>query len=97
MPPIPKNKKFLTQQELAERWCISASCVKNYRVSGYLPYFQLPGSKRVLYPISEIERIETENIKYEGKEKRRREVKGRIEKETPEISSTINGYKKWRI
>jgi hypothetical protein len=50
-----------------------------------------------LYSISEVERIETENIKYEGKEKRRREVIGRIEKETPEKFSTSNGDKKWRI
>ena len=53
-----KQKKYLTQRELAERWRISPSCVKNWRVRGHIPYLQFPGSSRIFYPLQGILEVE---------------------------------------
>jgi hypothetical protein len=53
-----KEQRFLTQTELAKRWRMSQSCVKNWRDRGHLPYFRLPGSTRILYPVDAIEEVE---------------------------------------
>ena len=89
MPDSIAAKGFVTQKELAKRWHLSQSCVKNYRAAGYLPFFQLPGSKRVLYPIAEIERIELENTTCRKETKPKPEIK----RKSPEVSSTTQ----WRI
>jgi hypothetical protein len=90
-----KDPKFLTQKQLAQRWLMSESCVKNYRTMGLLPFFQLPRTARVLYPVAEIERIEQENItSCQGKEINPRPEKQR---KTPEVSSTTSNAPKWRI
>lgn len=85
------EKKYLTQKELAKRWCLSQSCVKNYRDAGLLPYFRLPQSSRVLYPLAEIEQVEAAHTYPKGKEVPQQ---SEIKKEKPGISST---HKKWRI
>lgn len=84
------EKKFYTQKELAARWHITQSSVKNNRERGLLPYFQIPGSSRVLYPVAEIERIEAENTKRPAKEVR---PKPKANRKLPEVSST----REWRI
>ena len=84
------EKKFYTQKELAARWHITQSSVKNYRERGLLPYFQLPGSSRVLYPVAEIERIEDENTKLPKKGVTN---KPKSYRKMPEVSST----REWRI
>ncbi len=44
------ERGYWTQTEVAEHFRVSKSTVKNWRDKGYLPYFQLPDSTRVLYP-----------------------------------------------
>ena len=45
------DKKYLTQQEVADLFRVSPGTVKNWRDAGLLDYFQVPGSSRVLYPM----------------------------------------------
>ena len=95
MSKTNSQKKYLTQAEVAEHFGMSESTIKNWRDRGHLPYFQMPGSTRVLYPICEIEEVE-QRYTYPTKEV----VKGpgsrpEIKRKKPEISATIN--KKWRI
>lgn len=56
-----KDLKFLSQQELAARWGVSESTVFNWRDRGILPYFRVPGSKRILYSIEKIEEFEEQH------------------------------------
>jgi hypothetical protein len=81
---------FLSQKQLAMRWQMSESCVKNYRNKGLLPFFRLPQTSRVLYPLDAIERLEAENTQSNKKENRPKPEKQR---KSPEVSSTL----KWRI
>ncbi len=62
MAELIEDKKFLTQSELAKRWRLTESTVKNLRDRGHLPYFRLPESTRILYPadaIAEVEKLHT--------------------------------------
>jgi hypothetical protein len=52
------TKKFLTQHEVACRFRVSPSTIKNWRERGLLHYFQAPGSTRVLYPVDAIDEFE---------------------------------------
>jgi len=54
---------YFTQKELAQRWRISAGTLKNWREKGVVPFFQVPHSTRILYPVSEILCIEQSNKK----------------------------------
>ena len=89
-----REHKYLTQAELAKRWRMSQSCVKNWRAKGYLPYFQVPGSRRVLYPLHGIQDLEKRN-KIPTKEVRKQIEETGIERKKPEISATPK--KEWRI
>ena len=94
MAELIKDKKYLTQGELAKRWRISPSSVKNWRERGYIPYLQFPGSTRIFYPIQgikEAERQFTTPAKEVGKQKERTE----ITRKQPDVSATSN--KEWRI
>lgn len=89
------HKSFLTQKELATRWRMSESSIKNWRERGHLCYFQLPGSTRVLYPVKAVEEIErkcTTPAKVVVDRKKRRAAIKRIK---PVISA--NNDKDWRI
>ena len=89
-----ENKVFLTQSELAERWRVTQSSIKNWRERGQLCYFQLPGSSRVLYPIEAVEEIERKFTK-PTKEVMQRERKAEIKREKPGMSSKPR--EEWRI
>jgi len=54
---------YLTQKEVADRFRVTQSTVKNWRERGLLVYFQAPGSTRVLYPVSAVEQLEHQSIK----------------------------------
>ena len=82
--------KFITQKELAERWKCTEGTIINFRKRGLLSYFQLPGSKKILYPIDEIIEIENQHIIMKGGDKPKAEVK-RVK---PCVSSTV---KEWRM
>ena len=68
---------YLTQQEVAVRFRVAQSTVKNWRDRGLLAYFQAPGSKRVLYPVTAVEELEKQSIKQTKGVVRPTEIKGR--------------------
>ena len=49
---------YLTQKEVAQRFRVSESTIKNWRDKGLLDFFQPPGSSRVLYPKEGLEKFE---------------------------------------
>ena len=52
------EKKYMTQEEVARRFRVSPSTIKNWRDQGELEYFQPNGSSRVLYPVQSVEAFE---------------------------------------
>ena len=88
------EKKYLTQQEVANLFRVKPGTVKNWRDAGYLDFFQVPGSSRVLYPaetIDQFERAHTKKakvIQFKGPEPVRREEPG---------LSSNRIKKRWRI
>ena len=88
------GQKYLTQKELAKRWRTSQSCVKNWRDKGLLPYFRLPASSRVLYPLKGIEEVESQHTKQaKGVDSKRKETE--IKRKKLGISATKK--KEWRV
>jgi excisionase family DNA binding protein len=87
------EKKYMTQEEVAMRFRVSQSTVKNWRDAGLLGYFQPPGSSRVLYPRDAIDEFEKQHTKKAKilEFKRPAEVK----REKPEVSP--KSEKEWRI
>ncbi len=87
------EKKYMTQKEVAERFRVSPSTIKNWRDQGRLDYFQPDWSSRVLYPVETIEELERQHTKKvkEIKFKKPAEIK-RIK---PEVSS--KSKKEWRV
>ena len=86
------EQSYLTQKELAKRWRVAESTVKNLRDKGYLTYFQFPGSTHVLYPVEHVMAVEKEYTtcrKGGGNEK----LAFGIKKGKPVISAN----KVWRI
>ena len=94
MAELLRTKKFLTQGELAERWRLTESSIKNLRDRGQLPHFRLPGSSRVLYPVEtveELEKLHTISAKEVDKKRQHTEIK----RKKPDVSATPK--KEWRI
>lgn len=89
-----ENRVFLTQSELANRWRVTQSSIKNWRERGQLCYFQLPGSSRILYPIEAVEEIEKKFTK-PTKEVMQRERKAKGNREKHVVSA--NKDENWRI
>ena len=88
------EKIYLTQMQVAEHFCTSESTIKNWRDRGYLPYFQLPDSTRVLYPIEGIREVE-QQFTHPAKGVVKGHKRLGINRKRPEISATTN--KKWGI
>jgi len=88
---VCKTTEYLTQREVADRFRVTPSTVKNWRQNGLLKYFQAPGSTRVLYPIESVEELEQQSLHQEKEVIRTREVK----RERPGISP--RQQKDWRI
>ena len=88
------EKKYMTQQEVAERFRVSPSTIKNWRDQGKLDFFQPNWSSRVLYPAESIEDFERQHTKKAKviEFKKPAEVK----REMPGMSSSPN-KKEWRI
>jgi DNA-binding transcriptional MerR regulator len=57
------EKRYLTQEEVALRFRVSQSTVKNWREKGLLEYLQPTGSTRVLYPRNSVEEFERQHTK----------------------------------
>jgi excisionase family DNA binding protein len=82
---------YLTQKEVASRFRVTESTVKNWRQKGLLRYLRVVGSTRVLYPIDSIEEFEKQSIHQEKEVVRPKEIK----RERPRISPREK--KEWRI
>jgi DNA-binding transcriptional MerR regulator len=86
-----QESNFLTQKEVADRFRITQSTVKNWREKGLLRYLRVPGSTRVIYPIDTIEELEQQSLHQEKEVVKPKEVK----RERPGISPRRE--KEWRI
>jgi DNA-binding transcriptional MerR regulator len=87
------EKKYLTQQEVARRFRVSPSTIKNWRDQGKLEYFQPDWSSRVLYPQESVEELERRYTKKaKGVEFRK---PAEIKRKMPGMSSKLK--KEWRI
>jgi excisionase family DNA binding protein len=87
------DHEYMTQEEVAMRFRVSQSTIKNWRDAGLLGYFQPPGSSRVLYPRDAVDEFEKRHTKKAKilEFKRPAEVK----KGKPEVSPKSG--KEWRI
>ena len=92
MASITDAKIFLTQNEVAYRFRVTPSTIKNWRERGLLHYFQAPGSRRVLYPIGAVEDLEMQSIK---NDKEVMKEQGKAERKVPDISTKPR--KEWKI
>lgn len=86
---------YLTQRELAKRWRVSESTIKKLRDDGNLPFFQPPGSNRILYPFGEIELLEVNNSGNIKKEEKTPSRPTEILRKKPVNSSSSKN--EWRI
>jgi len=87
------EKKYLTQQEVANLFRVKPATVKNWRDAGNLDYFQPPGSTRVLYPKESIEAFERSHTKKATVIEFRKPAE--IKRTKPEVSS--KSHRNWRI
>jgi DNA-binding transcriptional MerR regulator len=88
---VCNTKVYLTQAEVAGKFRVTESTVKNWREKGLLQYFRVPGSTRVLYPINTVEELEHQSLHQEKEVIRPKEIK----RERPGISP--KQQKVWRI
>ena len=84
---------WITQKELAKRWHVSEGTIINLRKKGVIPFFNLPGSRKILYFRNDILRIELENT---GKEVQP-EQKQPTEFKTKQPVVSARPEKEWRI
>ena len=91
---LETGKVYLTQKQLADRYNVSVSTIKNWRDRGYLPYLQLPDSTRVLYPLDGILEAELQ-FTTPAKEVKQKKESAERKRKKPVISATPK--KEWRI
>ena len=87
------DKVYLTQAELAQRFRVSPSTIKNWRDQGKLAYFQPDGSSRVLYPREAVEQFERRFTRQAKSFERRKPAE--VKREVHGMSS--KPQKEWRI
>ena len=83
--------EYLTQREVASKFRVTESTVKNWRDKGLLRYLRVSGSTRVIYPVDSVEELENQSLHQEKEVLRPKEIK----RERPGISP--RQQKKWRI
>ena len=88
---IDDESRYLTQREVAARFRVAPSTVKNWRERGLLRYFQATGSSRVLYPMDAVEELERQSIKQKKEVVRLPKIKGK----RPRIPA--RPQKEWRV
>ena len=92
------ERKYMTQQEVADLFRVRPATVKNWRDAGLLEYLQPPGSSRVLYPRASVEEFEKNCTKKEKAKVipfRKPQESAEIRREMPGMSS--KSKKEWRI
>ena len=85
--------RYYTQAELAKRFRVSPSTIKNWRDQGKLEYFQPDGSSRVLYPRESVEEFERRFTRRAKTIERRKPAE--VKREVHGMSS--KPQKEWRI
>jgi hypothetical protein len=88
---VCSTKVYLTQAEVAGKFRVTESTVKNWREKGLLQYLRVPGSTRVLYPVGSVAQLENNSLHQEKEVVKPKEIK----RERPEISP--KQQKVWRI
>lgn len=89
------EKKYMTQQEVADLFCVKPGTVKNWRDAGHLDYFQVPGSSRVIYPAETVNNFEQKYInKAKTAESNKLEI---VKKQERQIVSSNRIKNDWRI
>jgi len=78
----------LTQAEVARKFRVTESTVKNWRKKGLLQYLRVPRSTRVLYPADSVTELEKNSLHREKEVIRPKKVK----RERPEISPNSRKY-----
>jgi hypothetical protein len=89
------NVEYLTQQEVAARFRVTAGTVKAWREAGHLTYLQAPGSARILYPLQGILEFERRFTKPARTIERRKSKPAEVKREVHGMSSKPK--KEWRI
>ena len=87
------EKKYLTQQEVADLFRVKPATVKNWRDAGLLGYFQPTGSTRVLYPRESVDEFEKQHTRKAKVIEFRKPAE--IKRKMPGVSSKPK--KEWRI
>jgi len=87
------EKKYLTQQEVADLFRVRPATVKNWRDAGHMDYFQPPGSTRVLYPKESIDTFERQNTRKAKIIEFRKPAE--VKRKMPGMSS--KSKKEWRV
>lgn len=99
MDTLKNNKDghntWLTQKELAKRWHVSPSSIINWRNNGKLPFFRVPGSTRVLYPLYEIIALEQQHTTKTKEGPKTRKQPAELQLKKPVVST--KSQKIWRI
>lgn len=94
MTEVKNDKVYWTQQELAERYDVTESTIKNWRDRGCLPFLRFPGSDHVLYPVAGIKEAEARFLT-QTKESSKKTSTPVVKRKKPEVSTTPNT--EWRI
>ena len=89
------NVIWFTQKELADRWRISPGSIINLRKNGKIPFFKLPDSSRVLYPVNQIIELEQQHTQFTKEEKKKRKQPAELKRKKPVVSAKPK--KEWRI
>jgi len=85
------ERRFFTQNEVADRFRVVPSTVVYWRKRGLLRYFQAPGSSRILYPTDAIEEFERQSIH------REKEVIKRSNDKRERLEISPRSRQDWRI
>ena len=60
-PPLPQQRRVLSETELAQRWGVSPKTLQRWRTEGRGPQY-LKLSKRVTYPLEVVTQYETDSL-----------------------------------
>ena len=89
------NQSYLTQKELAERWRVSQGTIINLRRTGSIPFFSVPGSSKILYPVDGIIYCEQQHTTTTKEEQKKQKGLTESSRKKPVVST--KSRKKWRI
>ena len=92
---IKYEKKFYTQKELSNRWNVSEGTLINWRNQGHIPFFNLPGTAKILYPADKINEYENINTILKKEDFRAIQKQKESMRKTSVVSA--NTEKDWRI